>query len=173
MRNVIVTGASRGLGLAISTALAAEGYQVLAVARTQSAALRSLAAAPAGGAVHFRACDLADLAAIPALVSGVRKEFGPLYGLVNNAGLGTSGVLALMRDEQIESLVRLNTVSPIVLTKYVVRSMMSEKRGASSTSPRSWPAPAITGCRPTRPPRRRSWASRAHSRASWASSASR
>ena len=129
MRNVIVTGASRGLGLAISTALAAEGYQVLAVARTQSAALRSLAAAPAGGAVHFRACDLADLAAIPALVSGVRKDFGPLYGLVNNAGLGTSGVLALMRDEQIESLVRLNTVSPIVLTKYVVRSMMSEREG--------------------------------------------
>jgi 3-oxoacyl-[acyl-carrier protein] reductase len=79
--------------------------------------------------VHFRACDLAELAAIPALVSGVRKDFGPVYGLVNNAGLGTSGVLAIMRDEQIEALVRLNTVSPIVLTKYVVRSMMSEKQG--------------------------------------------
>ena len=79
--------------------------------------------------MHFRACDLADLAAIPALVSGVRKDFGPIYSLINNAGLGTSGVLAMMRDEQIETLVRLNTISPIILTKYVVRSMMSEKQG--------------------------------------------
>jgi 3-oxoacyl-[acyl-carrier protein] reductase len=129
MRSVIVTGASRGLGLAIATALAAGGYQVIAVARSQSEPLRALAAAAGPGAVHFRACDLAELAAIPALVSGVRKDFGPVYGLVNNAGLGTSGVLAMMRDEQIEALVRLNTVSPIVLTKYVVRSMMSEKQG--------------------------------------------
>src|SRR5215467_9393442 len=129
MRNVIVSGASRGLGLAIATALAADGYQVIAVARSQGEALRSLAATPGGGAVHFRACDLAELAAIPALVSGVRKDFGPVYGLVNNAGLGTSGVLAMMRDEQIEALVRLNTLSPIILTKYVVRSMMSEKQG--------------------------------------------
>ncbi|HEX4388352.1 MAG TPA: SDR family NAD(P)-dependent oxidoreductase [Steroidobacteraceae bacterium] len=129
MRNVIVTGASRGLGLAIATALATAGYQVLAVARTESEGLRRLAAAPGAGAVHFRACDLAELAAIPALVSGLRKDFGPIYGLVNNAGLGTSGVLAMMRDEQIEALIRLNTVSPIVLTKYVVRSMMSEKQG--------------------------------------------
>jgi 3-oxoacyl-[acyl-carrier protein] reductase len=129
MRNVMVTGASRGLGLAITTALAAHGYQVIAVARSQGEALRALAAAPGGGAVHFRACDLAELAAIPALVSGVRKDFGPVYGLVNNAGLGTSGVLAMMRDEQIEALVRLNTLSPIILTKYVVRSMMSEKQG--------------------------------------------
>lgn len=129
MRNVIVTGASRGLGLAMAGALAAGGYQVIAVARSQGEALRSLAAAPGGGAVHFRACDLAELAAIPALVSAVRKDFGPLYGLVNNAGLGTAGVLAMMRDEQIEALVRLNTLSPIILTKYVVRSMMSEKQG--------------------------------------------
>ncbi len=62
-------------------------------------------------------------------MSAVRKEFGPPYGLVNNAGLGTAGVLAMMRDDQLEALVRLNTISPMILTKYVVRSMMSEKRG--------------------------------------------
>lgn len=129
MRNVIVTGASRGLGLAMASALVAGGYQVIAVARSESEALRSLAAAASPGALGFRACDLAELAALPALVSGVRKDFGPLYGLVNNAGLGTAGVLAMMRDEQIEALVRLNTISPIVLTKYVVRAMMSGKEG--------------------------------------------
>src|SRR5215467_511766 len=129
MRNVIVTGASRGLGLAIAGALAAGGYQVIAVARSQGEALRTLAASATPGPVQFRACDLAELAAIPALVSAVRKDFGPLYGLVNNAGLGTAGVLAMMRDEQIETLIRLNTLSPIVLTRHVVRSMMSERAG--------------------------------------------
>ena len=54
---------------------------------------------------------------------------GPLTGLVNNAAVGTDGILALMHTSQIEQLVRLNTISPIVLTKYVVRSMLSEGSG--------------------------------------------
>jgi 3-oxoacyl-[acyl-carrier protein] reductase len=130
--NVIVTGGSRGLGLAIASTLAAGGYRVIAIARTQSAELRTAAAAiepEHPGALHFRAFDLTNTAGIAALVGDLRKEFGPLYGLVNNAGLGTSGVLTMMRDEQIESLVRLNTISPIMLSKYVLRSMMVERAG--------------------------------------------
>jgi 3-oxoacyl-[acyl-carrier protein] reductase len=132
LRSVIVTGASRGLGLAIAAALAAAGYRVLAVARTESKELRALiaSAAQAGrGAVQFHAFDLLRVEAIGQFVSGLRKDVGPLYGLVNNAGLGTPGVLALMSDAQIERLIRLNTLSPIVLTKYVARSMMSEHAG--------------------------------------------
>jgi 3-oxoacyl-[acyl-carrier protein] reductase len=132
MRNVIVTGASRGLGLAITRALAASGYRVLAVSRSASKELQSLtdAAAHSGqGAVQFYPCDLLEIAALGPLVSRLRQEAGPIYGLVNNAGLGTPGVLAMMRDEQIESLIRLNTLSPIVLTRHVTRSMMSERAG--------------------------------------------
>jgi 3-oxoacyl-[acyl-carrier protein] reductase len=132
LRNVIVTGASRGLGLAISATLAASGYQVIAIARTQSAPLGAAMARAkeaGSGAIQFRAFDLLQTQAIAALVSELRKAFGPFYGLVNNAGLGTSGVLAMMRDDQLETLVRLNTISPMMLSKYVVRSMMSEKTG--------------------------------------------
>jgi 3-oxoacyl-[acyl-carrier protein] reductase len=131
LRNVIVTGASRGLGLAITEALAASGYRVLAIARSSSAPLQALgtAATQSGGAVQFYPFDLLEVAAMPQLVSRLRKEVGPLYGLVNNAGLGTAGVLAMMRDEQIETLIRLNTLSPILLTRHVVRSMMSERAG--------------------------------------------
>ena len=132
MRNVIVTGGSRGLGLAISTTLAAAGYRVIAVARTETEELRTAAAATETeqrGAIQFRPFDLSNTGAIADFVGGVRKEFGPLYGLVNNAGLGTAGVLTIMRDQQIESLVRLNTLSPILLSKYVLRSMMIERAG--------------------------------------------
>ena len=132
MRNVIVTGASRGLGLAITESLAASGYRVLAIARSSSGELQALstAAAQSGlGAVQFYPFDLLEIAAMPQFVRRLRKEAGPLYGLVNNAGLGTAGVLAMMRDEQIETLIRLNTLSPIVLTRHVVRSMMSERAG--------------------------------------------
>jgi 3-oxoacyl-[acyl-carrier protein] reductase len=132
LRNVIVTGASRGLGLAIAKALAAGGYRVLAIARSPSEELTALAAAAAQagrGAVQFYPFNLLETTAMAQLIHRVRQEAGPLYGLVNNAGLGTAGVLAMMRDEQIEALIRLNTLSPILLTRHVVRSMMSERAG--------------------------------------------
>lgn len=131
MRNVVVTGGSRGLGLAIATTLAAGGYRAIAVARSESEELRSAVAAGSGhgGALSFRVFDLTDLGAIAGLVGSLRDEFGPLYGLVNNAGIGTGGMLTLMRDAQIETLARLNMIAPIILTKYVLRSMMVERAG--------------------------------------------
>ncbi len=66
---------------------------------------------------------------IPAFVRDLRKEGGSFYGLVNNAGVGASGVLGMMRDQDIEALIKINTLSPIVMSKYVVRSMMAERVG--------------------------------------------
>lgn len=131
MHNVIVTGGSRGLGLAISSALACTGYRVIAIARSGTDELTQVMdkAREGGGAVEFRAFDLCDIAAMPFFVRELRAEFGSIYGLINNAGLGTAGVLALMPDQQIERLVHLNTLSPMVLTKYVLRSMMSARTG--------------------------------------------
>ena len=128
VRNVIVTGGSRGLGLAMARVIAASGHQVIALARrdsTELAAAARAAEAAGHGAIRFRACDLAEIGEIPALVKRLHEEFGALHALVNNAGLGSSGILATMRDAEIERLVRLNLLSPMVLTKYVVRAMMT------------------------------------------------
>lgn len=125
-----MTGGSRGLGLGIGRALAAAGYHVVAIARSPSAELQAAmeeAGRAGAGTIAFRAFDLSNLSAIPEFVRGIKKDMGPFYGLVNNAGLGTSGVLATMPDTAIERLVQLNTLSPILLTKYIVRSMMANK----------------------------------------------
>lgn len=132
MRNVIITGGSRGLGLAMAQTLAAAGYRSIVVARSMSTELTQAiqSAQQAGaGAIEYRACDLSDLSQISTLVRTLRTDFGPIYGLVNNAGLGTSGMLGNMRDQDIHRLVQLNTLSPILLSKYVVRGMMLQKEG--------------------------------------------
>ena len=128
MRSVVVTGGSRGLGLAMSRALVAAGYQVVAVARSQSDELTEAMAASAG-ALRFAACDLSDIAGLGRMAKRLRAEHGPSWGLVNNAGIGTAGVLATMPDAAIEQMVRLNVTAPIALTKYLLRPMLSAGAG--------------------------------------------
>ena len=128
MRSVLVTGASRGLGLGIAKALAADGFRVLAIARRTSeplVAATDAAEASGVGAIHFTAFDLEALDGVPELIGSLRRSHGPLYGLVNNAGIGTDGVLATMPLPDIERLVRLNTLAPMVVTKHAIRGMMS------------------------------------------------
>lgn len=123
MRNVIVTGGSRGLGLAIGQHLAANGYRVIAIARRETPELA------ASANMVFVPYDLGDIDGLPDLVKQIRKSHGPIYGLVNNAGLGTEGLLAAMPMREIEQLIRVNTLAPIALTRQVVRSMMAEGQG--------------------------------------------
>ena len=127
-RSVLVTGASRGLGLAIASRLAAGGYQVVALARTKGEPLdRAIAAS--NGRIHFQAFDLFDIDAIPDMVRRLKADHGPLWGLVNNAGMSLDGLLPNIHNSKIEAIMRLNVTSPIVLTKYVVRGMMTGEGG--------------------------------------------
>jgi len=132
MRNVIVTGGSRGLGLGIARKLVQSGFRVIALARKQSdefnaAQLEEEKAHP--GALLFAPFDLAEIDAIPGLAKALHKQYGPIFGLVNNAGMSTDGLLALTSTQKIEQVVRLNTTSPMVLTKHIVRLMMANGSG--------------------------------------------
>jgi 3-oxoacyl-[acyl-carrier protein] reductase len=132
MRNVVITGGSRGIGLAIAKKLAASGYRAIAVARKTTGQLDAAIAEASQGdesAIRFAPFDLGDLDKIQSFVAGLRKSYGPIYGLVNNAALGTDGALSLMPNARIAELVRINTLSPMVFTKYVVRAMMADGGG--------------------------------------------
>jgi 3-oxoacyl-[acyl-carrier protein] reductase len=120
------------LGLGIVRRLAKSGFRPIAIARKEGDALAAAnleAQASGSGSLDFIPFDLAEIDQIPHLVTMLRERFGPIYGLVNNAGMSSHGVLALTPDAQIEQVVRLNTLSPMVLTKYVVRSMMADRGG--------------------------------------------
>lgn len=127
MRNVIVTGGTRGLGLGIVRKLAAEGYLAIAVARKISAELA--AEIEKEQSCRFIPFDLSETEKIPEFVRDLHREYGPIHGLVNNAASGSDGSLAMMSNGQIESMLRLNSLSPILLTKYVVRRMMADGGG--------------------------------------------
>jgi 3-oxoacyl-[acyl-carrier protein] reductase len=132
MHNVLVTGGSRGLGLAIGRRLSSAGYRVIAVARKTNPELAGAmeeANHAHPGSFQFLAFDLAEIEALAEFVKKIRKEFGPVYGLVNNAGISFDGHLAMMPIDRIEQLVRVNTLSPMVLTKHVVRSMLADGGG--------------------------------------------
>jgi 3-oxoacyl-[acyl-carrier protein] reductase len=132
MRNIIVTGGTRGLGLGVVRKLTQVGYRVAAVARKPTSELTSAieeAERKNPGSLRFVPFDLAAIEEIPNLVRTLRKDLGPIHGLVNNAAVGFDGTLAIMHNWQIEQLVRLNTLSPIMLTKYVVRFMMADGGG--------------------------------------------
>src|SRR3546814_9603771 len=66
---------------------------------------------------------------IHGLVKAITGAHGQIDGLVNNAAIGRDGVLGTMHNSDIERALRINTLAPIVLTKYVSRSMMLNRRG--------------------------------------------
>jgi 3-oxoacyl-[acyl-carrier protein] reductase len=131
VHNVVVTGGSRGLGLGIVRQLTRAGYRAIAIARRESEELATAIqeSREQAGDIHFIPFDLGRTEDIPALVGDLRAKFGRLNSLVNNAAIGTSGILAITPDNMIEELFHINVVSPMILTKYMVRAMMADGGG--------------------------------------------
>jgi 3-oxoacyl-[acyl-carrier protein] reductase len=125
-KTVIVTGASRGLGLGICRKLSTAGYKVIAVSRNSSNDLDHLCS---NNSVVFEQFDLLEVDELHDFVSMLMKRYGRIYGLVNNAAVGCDGVLGTMHESEIASTLLLNLQSPIVLTKYVIRSMLLAGNG--------------------------------------------
>ncbi len=131
-RVVLVTGGSRGIGLGVARALAAEGFDVAINGRRPAAdvaeavdELQSL-----GAAVLYCQADIGDLAEHGPLLDAIRKRFGRLDVLINNAGVAPDVRADLLEatPESFDRLLRINLRGPYFLTQAVAKWMI-EQRG--------------------------------------------
>jgi len=129
-RVAIVTGASRGIGRAIATRLAADGRHVVCVSRSQGP-LDELVAEiqAAGGSANAMTCDISDFNAVAEMVEGAFKEHGRLDILVNNAGITKDNLILRMSDEEWDDVINTNLKSVFVACRAAARPMMKGKFG--------------------------------------------
>jgi len=128
MKLILVTGASKGLGLAICHRLLKDGYKVVGISRSQTTEFEKLQK-EYSETLFNEVYDFANTKDIQNLVKKITKTHGSIYGLINNAALGHDGVLGTMHESQISELIKVNVESPILLTKYASRSMLMKLQG--------------------------------------------
>ena len=130
-RTVVVTGAASGIGLAIATELAAAGARVALLDR-QADALAAVAErlASTGAQVLARACDIADEAAVQDSAAAVRAALGPVWGLVNNAGLLRPGALEDVSLADWNQVLAINLTGGLLCARAFGADMLAAGRGA-------------------------------------------
>lgn len=129
-RVVMISGGSRGLGQALAKHFLAQGARVACFSRTESAFVaQSRAADPGEARFLWRAVEGADAAALQDFVRAVVRHWGPVEVLVNNAGLGIEGHLALTPQDAIDRALALNLAGPIHLTRASLKGMIAAGRG--------------------------------------------
>ncbi len=129
-RVALVTGSSRGIGLALAEALARAGAEVVLNARTDA----DLDVAAAGLAerdltVHTRAADVTDTEAVESLIDGIEGEIGPLEILVNNAGAQQRAPFLDFPVDGFARLLEINLVAPFRVAQVAGRAMAGRGRG--------------------------------------------
>jgi 3-oxoacyl-[acyl-carrier protein] reductase len=122
---VVVSGGSRGLGLAIVDDILAQGAKVAAFARSVTPELAERAQTHPDS-VHIGAVDTTDQPAVTAFLREAEAKLGPLDGLVNNAAVGQDSLHVHTSPERIASIIETNLTAPLLLTRAVIRRMMSK-----------------------------------------------
>ncbi len=125
----IVTGGSRGIGLAISQTLAAAGATIAVVGRNGETAKAAAAGLSGSGHAGF-ACDVADGDACKALVKKIAEEVGPPSILINNAGITRDNILMRMKDDEWNDVVATNLGGTFNMTRAVTKGMMKRRAGS-------------------------------------------
>jgi len=128
-RIALVTGASRGIGRAIATRLAAQGAKVVAAARGENAKDAVDAITAAGGTAEVATVDVSQAAAIDALVSSTLAKHGRIDILVNNAGITKDQLMLRMKRDDWDSVLATNLTAAFALTQAVLKPMIRQKAG--------------------------------------------
>ncbi|WP_394614603.1 SDR family NAD(P)-dependent oxidoreductase [Lentzea sp. JNUCC 0626] len=128
----IVTGGTRGIGLATVRALAEAGAAVVLTGRDEASAKERAAevAAELGADVSGVALDVTDSKAVSTVIRGVAKERGQLDVVVANAGVLEDALIGMIRDELIDSMLTTNVAGTIHTVQAAARAMMRKKSGS-------------------------------------------
>jgi len=129
-KNALITGAGKGIGKAIALALAAEGTNVILLART-AADIEELATEIKTHNVKALAvtADVADIASVNSAVSKALAEFGSIDILINNAGIGKFGKFLDLSPEEFEQIIKINLFGTYYTTRAVLPGMIGQQSG--------------------------------------------
>ena len=131
----IISGGSRGLGLAVVERLLGRGDSVATFSRSGSAALERLATSHAGR-LHAERIDAADAVAIRGFVDRAAARFGGIDHCIANAAVAHEGVVATVRDDEIDAMLDVNLRGSIVLVRECVRQMLVHPLGTTEDAAR-------------------------------------
>lgn len=124
-QTVLVSGASRGLGLAMVESLLGEGVRVAAFARTVTPELTALAEKYPDTA-YFGSVDINDASAVRSFTRDVEQRLGTIDGLVNNAAIGQDSLHVHTSPERIAAIIETNLTAPLLLTRQVLRRLLAK-----------------------------------------------
>ncbi|MBR1905974.1 MAG: 3-oxoacyl-[Clostridiales bacterium] len=130
-KTAIVTGASRGIGLAIAKKLAKSGYNIAVVdacdLEKSEDAVKEVKALGVDAKAYQ--CNVADFAAVEQTVKQINEDFGGIYILVNNAGITRDGLLIKMTEENFDAVINVNLKGTFNFIKHVSPIMMKKREG--------------------------------------------
>jgi len=126
MKKIFISGASRGIGLAIARIFYAAGFQTIICSRNEEKLAQAKAEMPD---LHIFVCDVSNKEEVKNLAQILNQKFGALDILVNNAGIFSMENISEGSEETLEKLMQTNFYSAFYLTKGVLPLMMAQKKG--------------------------------------------
>ena len=130
-RNIIITGAARGIGAAIAERLVKEGARVVLSDIDDKAGEATAKALSAHGDVRFCHCDVGSDADASALVTFALKAFGEINGLVNNAGIVHAAEFLDLKEADFDRVLRINLKGSFLVGQHAARQMVKQGKGGA------------------------------------------
>ena len=130
-KNVVITGAARGIGFAIAEAFAKSGAYVFVVDLFQEAVDKAVTALTSeGGSAQGFAANVTDVAAVEAVFGTIASSHGSIDILINNAGITKDNLMLRMKEEEWDAVMAVNLKGCFVCTQKVFKYMMKQRSGS-------------------------------------------